>query len=74
MPPLLTRLVLPPRLPTKASEVITGAVGARGSPSAVIVALDGGSKNSGKLGRSNVTPPWMLVSWPGLPAPVATAS
>jgi len=62
VPPVFSRLVLPPRLPTKASDVITGAVGVVGIPSAVMAAAAGGSKNSGKLGRWKVTPPWMPTS------------
>ena len=52
----------------------TGAVGLTGMPSAAMVVGDGGSKKRGKLGRSNETPPWMFVSWPGLPRFAATAS
>ena len=74
MPPVLTRLVLPPWLPTKVTLLMLGAVGVAGTPSAATVAAAGGSKKSGKVGSAMLTPPWMPVSWPGLPPGAATAS
>ena len=67
-------LVLPPTLPAKTRALITGATGVAGIPRAVTVAGAGGSKKSGNEGRAMLTPPWMLLSWPGLPPGPATAS
>ena len=74
VPPEFTRLVLPPTVPVKMIVLSVGAVGAAGMPRAAMVAAAGGSKKSGKLGSARLTPPWMLVSCPGLPLLTATAS